>query len=395
MAPSGHLMTMPALIVNMGGEMVYILEQRLQAQKIPEAKGQKVLNDVVRTMYYTRFIEELFKPQEMYSIQSTRQIFDRLAHSSIMRLNESSMDKLFDLMAMGVKYQIISCASPEQVMDITLNHLEVLRRLVGGTASVLGLVDECIRHVQMSYGGMPLYGFNHLRQSMCRFFQDRKVKVSLFLHDHTQNGDGSIVVPSGGTLPAAGQLVPGTVRYFDCGQEARREQLPCVGAGAWLPGTGAKTRLGSNVYEKEREPSAGVGAAAPGALAQADGLPPASPQASYGLPPLAHVTEVAKTAAAVGELNMLASLIGPSQPATATDNFRLESLFGADMFGGPGADQGSEVIHIDGGAVSAGHRGSLDAVRQQMDIGGPLGGGLDGSPAGDGEPDLLDLMDNA
>ena len=30
-----------------------------------------------------------------------RQIFDRLAHSSIMRLNETSMDKLFDLMAQG------------------------------------------------------------------------------------------------------------------------------------------------------------------------------------------------------------------------------------------------------------------------------------------------------
>lgn len=30
--PSGQLMTMPLLIVNMGGEMVYILEQRLQAR---------------------------------------------------------------------------------------------------------------------------------------------------------------------------------------------------------------------------------------------------------------------------------------------------------------------------------------------------------------------------
>ena len=34
------------LIVNMGGEMVYILAQRLQAQQIPSNKGQKVLCDV-------------------------------------------------------------------------------------------------------------------------------------------------------------------------------------------------------------------------------------------------------------------------------------------------------------------------------------------------------------
>ena len=85
---------MPMLIVNMGGEMVYILAQRLQAQNVPVDKSKRVLQDVIRTMYNPMFIQELFRPQDVYSMQSTRQIFDRLAHSSIMRLNESSMDKV-------------------------------------------------------------------------------------------------------------------------------------------------------------------------------------------------------------------------------------------------------------------------------------------------------------
>lgn len=42
----------------------------------------------------------------MYSSSSTREIFNKLAHSSIMRLNESSMDKLYDLMTMGFKHQV-------------------------------------------------------------------------------------------------------------------------------------------------------------------------------------------------------------------------------------------------------------------------------------------------
>lgn len=45
-------------------------------------------------MYNPMFITELFRPQDVYTMHSTRQIFDRLAHSSIMRLNESSMDKV-------------------------------------------------------------------------------------------------------------------------------------------------------------------------------------------------------------------------------------------------------------------------------------------------------------
>ena len=99
---------MPLVIVNMGGEMVYILAQRLQAQNVPLDKSKRVLQDVIRTMYNKMFIEELFRPQDVYSVMSVRQIFDRLALSSIMRLNESSMYKLFDLMAMGFKYQMLS-----------------------------------------------------------------------------------------------------------------------------------------------------------------------------------------------------------------------------------------------------------------------------------------------
>lgn len=374
--PSGQLMTMPVLIVNMGGEMVYILEQRLQAQKIPDTKGQKVLNDVVRTMYYPRFVEELFKPQEMYSIQSTRQIFDRLAHSSIMRLNESSMDKLFDLMAMGFKYQIISCLAPQELIDITINHLDVLKRLVSSGSQVVELLDECVRNMEMAYGQMTVWDFNAVRQSLCTFFQDRKVKVSLFLHDQTQNSDGSIVVASSGTL-AVGAAVPGTVRYFQGGAEVAREALPVVNAGSWKPATGVRTALGSNVYEKDRAPSAQDQSPPPAATP----MPPAAvaaPAAAAAAAP----SVSAKTAAAVGELNALASLIG-AQPAT--DTFKLENLFGADIFKGETAPA-AEIIQIDGTAPSE-HRLGLDSVRQQMDVGGGGGGGA--------PEDLLDLMDKA
>ncbi len=78
----------------MGGEMVYILQQRLQAQNVTDDKAVKVLVDVIRAMYSQVFISELFKAQEMYTVAATKQIFEKLAHSSIMRLNKSSMDKV-------------------------------------------------------------------------------------------------------------------------------------------------------------------------------------------------------------------------------------------------------------------------------------------------------------
>jgi len=374
-------MTMPVLIVNMGGEMVYILAQRLQAQNIPDSKGQKVLCDVVRTMYYPRFIDELFKPQEIYSLQSTRQIFDRLAHSSIMRLNESSMDKLFDLMIMGFKLQMMSCVSPREIVHITVNHLEELRRLAGDGDGVPALVEECVKQVDQAYGSMSLANITAMRQSLSCFVQDRKVKVSLFLHEQTQKTDGTFVMPSAGTL-AEGALPPGTVRYFSNGAETSREQLPTVNCQSWVSGSGARTHLGTNIYDKDRrenQPPPPASDAAPAAAS------PSAPPAPPAPPSAPSVSDEAKKAAAVGELNMLASLIGAGHPEP-TDNFKLENLFGADMFSKDSGGTTVEVIQIDGTAATD-HRRDLESVANEMEVPAP--------PPPPADDDLLDLMDAA
>ena len=53
-----------------------------------------VMNDIISTMFNQRFMENLFRPQEIYSKKGMRTVFDRLAHASIMRLNTASMDKV-------------------------------------------------------------------------------------------------------------------------------------------------------------------------------------------------------------------------------------------------------------------------------------------------------------
>jgi hypothetical protein len=84
------LLGMPMVVVSMGCEMIYILEQRLKAQSISPAKCHKVLHDVACTMFDRSFIrDKLYVYQPMYTLASTRGIFDKLAHSSIMRLSEA------------------------------------------------------------------------------------------------------------------------------------------------------------------------------------------------------------------------------------------------------------------------------------------------------------------
>jgi hypothetical protein len=84
-------------------------------------------------MFAPKFVEELFRSQPMYTMVSTKQIFEKLAHSSIMKLNATSMQKLFDLMLMGFKLQMQSCCKASEVMHVTMNHIETMIEMVKGS----------------------------------------------------------------------------------------------------------------------------------------------------------------------------------------------------------------------------------------------------------------------
>jgi hypothetical protein len=49
----------------------------------------------------------------------------------------------------GFKYQMISCKTGYEIIDVTLNHLESIRGMV--TGDVVHLVDECTRRVHSVY----------------------------------------------------------------------------------------------------------------------------------------------------------------------------------------------------------------------------------------------------
>ena len=52
------LLPLPMLVLNLGVEMVYILAQRLEAQKISDDKASKVVNDVLRYLSCYPFEDE-------------------------------------------------------------------------------------------------------------------------------------------------------------------------------------------------------------------------------------------------------------------------------------------------------------------------------------------------
>jgi hypothetical protein len=418
------LWTMPIIVLNMGGEMVYILHQRLQAQTVQDEKAKKVLQDVVRAMFSPLFIIELFKAQEMYSTASTKQIFEKLAHSSIMRLNKSSMDKLYDLMTMGFKYQMSSCASPEQYMHVTLNHLESIKRIIrqttanGNTGGVDDLVDVAIAQLTARYSAMSKGQFHQLRISLMKFLQGKKVKVSLFLQQGMQTLDGQLVLNNKGFMPL-GAETPGCVRFYDGTRVVKTRNIVLGDAMSSEEGDqkcrvsddlfDTTSTLGLNLFSKDSFAQAqqadqtsinnalraltnnyfgGKGYAAPSSASGAKSGGPGSPSGS------GREAKISQ-ASAKAELTMLSDLLGIGGGAGSKDSgdssdFKInlfpDSSFNSDAKGG-----GDGVILID---IDASGTKSVESY--MAELGFKDGGAAADSKMGDDEDDdLLAMMDAA
>lgn len=361
--------------------MIYILEQRLHAQNIPKDKSNKVLQDVTRAMFSAKFVAELMKPQEIYTSSSTQEIFDRLAHSSIMRLSESSMDKLYDLMTMGFKYQMVSCTHPRELVDVTMNHLDSIRTAVEVSPSAVELVDTAMDQIVKFCKEISNAEFAQIRQSLATFFQDKRIKVSLFLQDGIQNPDGTIAIPKAGPLVNDMTVeAPGTIRYYDDSGSVTSAQTFEYPLAAFLSErlTGdsydVKTRdskLGKNLYtvDRAKKKEAAKAAAKP------------APAAAGTATSNQKLKETGGTARA--ELKLLRDMIGAKQPASA---FKINLFPDGGSDASPGSPGTREI------SISKITREDMEKTNREL-VG--VIASMDISGDGGKDKDMLELMDDA
>ncbi|NWZ53589.1 protein OSCP1 isoform X1 [Haliaeetus albicilla] len=383
--------TLPLLFLNLGGEMLYILDQRLRAQSIPGEKARKdewtdvdrkrVMNDIITTMFNKKFMEELFKPQELYSKKALRTVYDRLAHASIMRLNQASMDKLYDLMTMAFKYQVLLCPRPKDILLVTFNHLDAIKDFIRDSPGILNQVDETFRQLIETYSCLSAGEFQLIRQTLLIFFQDMHIRVSIFLKDKVQNSNGRFVLPISGPVPW-GTEVPGLIRIFNHnGDEVKRTEFTTDGNYVTPQREGSfdlygdrVLKLGTNMYSVSR---------------------PVETHMSGSSKNLAsHAKEnIVPNPLAKEELNFLARLLGGleiKEPGGSETGFRL-NLFTTDEEEEHAAltrpeELSYKVINIEA-TQEPGRRAELSRILGELEVADPR-------PASSGKgEDLLALMD--
>ena len=190
---------MPIIINCLGGEMIYILCSRLKAQKISSEKSTRVIKDIGNVLFNKKFQTELYIHKKPYFHQEIKSIFESFVHASIMRLNTTSMNKLFELMLMTLKLQILRTRYPEEIYQITLNHylglIEILHSIENEDNSLLDRIKEEMEIFKKTYSKLSSYDYIILKSVILRFLQGKNVKVSIFIQDFLQDSNSIIYLP--------------------------------------------------------------------------------------------------------------------------------------------------------------------------------------------------------
>lgn len=211
----GASQAFPLLYFNMCSEMIYIIEQRLTAQNVEKARAAKVLVDITGAVFNASLVREVFRPHNAITFAILRSIFEKLAHSSIMRLNEPSMSKLFDLMVMVFKYQVFACPKPSDLLAISDNHLGSVEQMVTSNEKIRKTVHQIRDRFKAFYQPVDEISLSQVRYSILNFLRDIHTRVSIFLREGVQAIDGRFVINVENIRVECECQVPGVVRYFD------------------------------------------------------------------------------------------------------------------------------------------------------------------------------------
>jgi hypothetical protein len=115
------------------------------------------------------------------------------------------MNKLFELMLMTLKLQILRTRYPEEMYQITLNHficvMEIMNMIDSNDNVLLNMVQNSMDNFINVYGKLRPYDYIILKSVILRFLQGKNVKVSIFIQENLQDSSSIIYLPMNEVSP--------------------------------------------------------------------------------------------------------------------------------------------------------------------------------------------------
>lgn len=150
--------------------------------------------DIATVLLHPKLLDELFIAQPVATHGVIKQLLQDISATSIMKLDDYSMSKLWDLMTMIYKWQI-SIATTQNIFDITRRHLK-------NVAIILPpyFPKSCIEFAMRRFDDLARKftdaDYNCLRSTMILWFSEYHTKISVLLRLGLQRKDGTFNLPA-------------------------------------------------------------------------------------------------------------------------------------------------------------------------------------------------------
>lgn len=136
--------------------------------------------------------------QHILTVQQCRILLTDIACCSLMRLDMTSMDKLWDLMVMLFKWQLYTIRdNPARLLELTFRHMDGVAKLMPEMKKTL-LVDSTKRCLIEFWDGCVPEEIDTLMGKLLYWMHPFNVKISILIRSGFQRTDGTFEpTPSG------------------------------------------------------------------------------------------------------------------------------------------------------------------------------------------------------
>mmetsp|Transcript_6017 Transcript_6017/g.18136 ORF Transcript_6017/g.18136 Transcript_6017/m.18136 type:complete len:303 (-) Transcript_6017:147-1055(-) len=196
------LIATPYLVVNLGCDYLFLLESRLRSEAaIPAKKTDEVLVDCAFALFEENVIEKSFKRQKLQSVEEVKRLFYIVGQSPSLRIDEANLDKLFTIIGMAMKAQLMRMRTADDAIVFAEKHLNEVRLLLDRTSlgeEAYEVIDDVRKRLLEWYKDMTLAEFHRMRITLLNYFADLRTPVSALIEASIQHDTGYLFAPTRG-----------------------------------------------------------------------------------------------------------------------------------------------------------------------------------------------------
>lgn len=154
-----------------------------------------VIRDITSVLFDTKFIERLTignERKQQIIPEHCKIILHDIACCSLMRLDEISMNKLWDLITMIFKWQLHLTNKPQHLLDITFRHLDGIMKLYSNHMKSK-LIDSIKNYILDYWNLLTLQIQYDIYENIKLWLNGFNVKISILIRLGFQNVDGKFL----------------------------------------------------------------------------------------------------------------------------------------------------------------------------------------------------------